>query len=167
MTALAKANRIQSFRTMITGVKTNVDPKATIPIAGTPTPQPTAVAALQAYIDASDAVTLAEAAFHEAVAKQDAAFAAANGTYLGVKAYALATYVKQPTVLGTFGLQVPVRKVPDAATKAAAVAKAKATRLLRGTTSKKQKALIKAPAAPAPAAPAPAATSSATTTPKS
>ncbi len=79
-----------------------------------------------------------------------------------MKAYALAQYGNQPSTLGTFGLQAPTRRTPDADTKAAAVAKREATRKARGTAGKRQKAAItgQAPAA----APAAAGSSAATTT---
>jgi hypothetical protein len=76
--------------------------------------------------------------------------------YLDAKGYALKMFGKQPTVLGTFDLQVPVRKEPSAATKAAAAAKRKATRAV------KQAASAATAETPAPAA----AGSGATTAPK-
>jgi septal ring-binding cell division protein DamX len=123
-----KVIRIEKYRTMITGVQTNVGTKATIGIRGTVTAQPVIVSTLQGYIDAADATAAALAAYREAVARQKLAAVAANGTYLGVKAYALAQYGNVPSTLGEFGLQVPVRKTPVVATKAAANAKRTAKR---------------------------------------
>jgi hypothetical protein len=159
-----KVTKIEKYRAMITGVQTNVGTKATVAIQGTATSQPVILSTLQGFIDAADATAAALATYREAVAKQKVAAAAANGVYLGVKAYALAQYGNLPSTLGEFGLQAPVRKTPDAATKAAAVAKRKATRAARGTTGKLAKAKITGQTpvtTPAPAA------SSATTTPKS
>jgi hypothetical protein len=134
MSSKSKVTKIESYRAMIGGVQTNVGATQTIAIRGVATAQPVIVGTLQGYVDAADAASAALAAYHEAVAKQKSAAAAASAVYLGVKAYALAEYGNKPTTLETFGLQVPVRKTPTAATKAAAVAKRKAKRTARGTT---------------------------------
>jgi len=124
----SKVIRIEKYRAMITGVQSNVGTKATIGIQGTVMAQPVIVSSLQGFIDAADATATALAAYREAVARQKLASAAANATYLGVKAYALGQYGKMPSTLGEFGLQVPVRKTPVVATKAAANAKREAKR---------------------------------------
>jgi len=148
----SKVIRIEKYRAMITGVQTNVGTKATIAILGTATAQPDIVSSLQGFIDAADATAAALAAYREAVAKQKLAAVAANGTYLGVKAYALMEYGNAPSTLGEFGLQSPIRSTPDVATKAAANVKREATRTAKTT-------------GPAPAAtPAPAGSTVTTTT---
>jgi hypothetical protein len=129
----SKVIRIEKYRTMIAGVQSNVGTKTTIVIQGTATSQPDIVSSLQGYIDAVDATAAALAAYREAVAKQDVAAAAANVTYLGVKSYALIQYANQASTVGEFGLELPVRKTPDVATKAAANAKRKATRTAKTT----------------------------------
>jgi len=134
-----KASRIEQYRAMISGVQTNVGAKATIAIRGAATTQSGIVNALQGYIDAADAAATALAAYKEAIANQKTALATANGVYLGVKAYAQVQYGNQPTLLGEFGLAVPTRKEPTAATKATAVELRKATREARGTKGKVQK----------------------------
>ncbi|MGD0525341.1 MAG: hypothetical protein ABSE49_09370 [Polyangiaceae bacterium] len=139
-----KVIRIEKYRAMITGVQTNVGAKATVGIRGTVTSQPDIVSTLQGFIDAADAAAAALAAYREAVAKQNLAAAAANEVYLGVKAYALGQYGNMPSTLGEFGLQVPARKAPDVATKAAANAKREAKR-----TAKTSGATPAAPPAPA------------------
>jgi hypothetical protein len=152
-----KINRVVSYRAMIAGLQGSVPAAASIGVQGAQVTQSVIVGTLQAYVDAAAAVTVALSAYEEAVARQDQAEANAHANYLGAKTYALATYGKQPTVLGTFGLEVPVRKTPSAETKAAAAAKRKATRAAKktGTTT--------TAATPAPAAGG----SSATTTNKS
>jgi hypothetical protein len=117
-TSNSKVIRIEKYRAMITGVQTNVGTKATIAILGTATAQPDIVSSLQGFIDAADATAAALAAYREAVAKQKLAAVAANGTYLGVKAYALMEYGNAPSTLGEFGLQSPIRSTPDVATNA-------------------------------------------------
>ncbi|HEY1694606.1 MAG TPA: hypothetical protein VGG39_20690 [Polyangiaceae bacterium] len=151
-----KVNRVESYRAMIAGLKANVAATASIGIQGAGVTQSVIVDTLQAYVDAVAAVAPAQSAYEEAVAKQDQAEAAAHPMYLDAKGYALKMFGKQPTVLGTFDLQVPVRKEPSAATKAAAAAKRKATRAV------KQAASAATAETPAPAA----AGSGATTAPK-
>jgi hypothetical protein len=164
----SKESRIEKYRVMIAGVQTNVGTSATIPVRGVVTTQPSIVAALQGYVDAADAVAAARFAWEEAVAKQDAASATANATYLAVKAYAIPAFGNKPTTLGTFGLQVPQRTPMSAATKAAAAAKRRATMQARKAALAAVGATAQAatPATPAPAAPATGG-SSATTTSKS
>lgn len=159
-----KVTTAEKYRAMITGVQTNVGAKETIPVDGVQTSKTDIVNALQGFIDAAANVATAKAAYEEAIAAQNAAAATANTTYLDVKTYAQATYKKQASVLGTFGLAEPTRKKPDAATMAAAVEKREATREARGTAGKRQKAKI---TGQVPAATPPAAGSGAATTTKS
>jgi hypothetical protein len=160
-----KESRIEQYRVMIAGVQTNVGTSATIPVRGVVTTQPNIVAALQGYVDAADAVAAARAAYEEAVAKQDQASVTANVTYLAVKAYAIPTFGDKPTVLGTFGLQVPQRTPMTAATEAAAAAKRRATMQARKAALAAVGATAQAvtPATPAPAAPATGGSSAQTT----
>ena len=153
-----KESRIAQYRAMITGVQANVGTTATIPVRGVATAPTAIVAALQGYIDAAAVVEAARAALEEAVARQDQAEVTANVAYLGVKAYADATFGDKPTTLATFGLQVPVRTPMSAATKAASAAKRKATLQARKAALAAVGATAATPASPA----APAATGSAT-----
>ena len=70
--------RTQAYRDMIGGLDSSVSSKTAIPVQGTPTLPSAASATLQASIDAASAAAQAEAAFHEAVAKKNAAIDAAN-----------------------------------------------------------------------------------------
>jgi len=152
-----KADKTNRNRLMIAGVEKHYGASSTILVDGVATKQKDVIAALQAPIDAGDATTAAEAAFHKAVADEQAADAAADTMYQGLKSYFLSIYAKQPQVLADYGLAPVARKKPTAATKAAAAVKAQATRAARGTKGKQQRKAVKAPAAatPAPATPVP------------
>jgi hypothetical protein len=156
----SKADKAQRNRLMIGGLQKNYTAKDSIPVGGVATPQPQIIASLQAETDAGDRTATAEAAFHKAVADEEAAGKAADTTFLDLKHYFLATLKNAPDKLKDYGLELPTKKTPSTATKAAAAAKQKATRALRGTKGKRQKAAIKATtpatasATPAPATPA-------------
>jgi phage-related minor tail protein len=163
-----KVNRINRNRLMIAGLDKNYTAKQTVLVDGVATLQPQVIAVLQAPSDAADVTAAAEAAYHKAVADENAANAAADATFLSLKNYFLLVNKKTPEVLADYGLEPVVKKVPTAATKAAAAVKQQATRAARGTKGPKQRKAITASAAPAPApatpVPAPA---TPVTTPKS
>lgn len=164
----SKIERINRNRQMIAGLQKNYTTKQTVLVDGVATPQPQVVAVLQASNDAADATTAAEAAYHKAVADEDAANAAADTAFLSLKDYFLLANKKTPEVLADYGLEPETRKEPSAATKAAAAQKLRATRALRGTKGPKQRKAITASDAAAPA-PVTQATAPGTTptTPKS
>jgi hypothetical protein len=154
-----KAKKANRNRQMIAGVQKHYGPNDTILVDGVPTKQTDVVAKLTAPIAAGDATAAAEAAFHKAVADEEAASTAADATYQGLKSYFLSIYATSSENLADYGLSVTVPKVPTAATKAAAAAKRKATLEARGVVGKRKRAAVKAPApeatAPAAAVPTP------------
>jgi hypothetical protein len=111
------------------------------------TRQPTEVVGiLQDPIDKAAATATAEAAFHQAVVAEQTATKLADTVFEALKEVVLNLFHGQPTILSDFGVTEPVRKVPTAATKAAAAAKRKATLAAK-------KAAKAATATPAPATP--------------
>src|SRR6516165_3256982 len=66
------------------------------------------------------------------------------------------TKPSSPSALADFGITLPTRQVPDAATAATAVEKRQATRVARHTFGKRQKANVKGTGATPATAPAPA-----------
>jgi hypothetical protein len=155
---MKKTDRIERYRTLMTGLQTVVGSNGTITVKGVATKVADITTTLQAAVDAPAKTTATETAFHEAVAAEKAANKSASAVYLGVKGWALVQYGNQPTVLAQLGLEVTQPKKPNVATKAAAVSKARVTRAKLGTKGKQQKKAAKAAAAAAPAAPAAAAT---------
>ena len=156
-----KADKSNRNNLMIAGLEKNYTAKQTILVDGVATLQPQVIAVLQAANDASSATAAAEAAYHKAVADEAAAEAAADVTYLSLKAYFLLSNKKTPQVLSDYGLEPVAKQVPTAEVKAAAAKKRAATVAARGVVGKRKRAAITAPA-PAATTPAPA-----VTTPKS
>jgi hypothetical protein len=156
-----KAKKTSRNRQMIAGVQKHYGPNDTILVDGVATKQTDVVAKLQAPITASDVTATAEAAFHTAVSDEEAANAAADTSYQGLKSYFLSIYATTSELLADYGLSLVVPKQPTAAVKAAAAVKRKATITARGIVGKRKRAAV---TAPAPAAAPPAPTS---TTPKS
>jgi hypothetical protein len=101
-----------------------------------------AVAIYQADLDAIAEVTAAELALAEARAKAKTAALARQQFDHGFKLSIEGAYGGSPTTMGTFGIAVAAPKAPTAKVKAEAVTKALATRQLRGTLGKKQKAAL-------------------------
>ncbi|MDP8999056.1 MAG: hypothetical protein M3O46_02985 [Myxococcota bacterium] len=149
-----KANRdktINNNRQAIVGVQKYFATTPTIVLDGKPTTPKDVIATLQGAIDSIDTAAVAEKAFHDAVSAQHAAIAKGNAVLKLLKMLVQNQLGGAEGVLGDFGFQIPKRKTPNEATKAAAVAKRAATRDARHTMGKRQKAKVtgKAPAAPA------------------
>jgi hypothetical protein len=141
----------------------------------------TLVQALQSLVDALNAVTAAHASVRDGVAALRTMDTKVDPLIRDYTSFLRATFSTVTAQLGDFGLQAPKARQPLPSDKrVVAVAKAKATRAARGTTSKKQKLAVKgdvtgvvvtpvtqpAPSSPpaAPAGPAPIATASSAAT---
>jgi len=156
-----KSTRIKKYGDMITGLQTVVGSNGTVTVKGVVTKVTDCCATLQTAVDAPAKTTAANAAFHQAVAQENAANEAANAMYLGIKQWALVHYGNQPTTVAQLlGDAVKEPKKPDVATKAQAADKSRQTRKTLGTKGKQQKKAAKAAAAATPASSA-----AATTTP--
>ncbi|HEY1694751.1 MAG TPA: hypothetical protein VGG39_21415 [Polyangiaceae bacterium] len=161
MTKPNKVNRIDRNRRMIAGLQKHYEPTDTVLVDGVAVQQQAIVSTLQASSDATDATDTAEAAYHKAVAGETAANEKADATFASVKDYFLLVNKSTPEVLTDYGLEAVVKKSPTVATKAAAVAKSKATKAAGGKKAVASQATVPASAPLAPAAATPS------TTPKS
>jgi hypothetical protein len=148
---IAKPTRSDRNRTMIAGMQKHLSGTPTITLDGKPFTLAAAIKPLQDEIDAAGQTLVAEGTYHDAVAAEQATVTVGEPVYRALKAFVLNLYKGQADVLGDFGVTVVARQVPTAATKAAAAAKAKATRTARGTGGKRQKAAIKGTVVAAPA----------------
>jgi len=132
-------------------------PNGTLTFGGASHPVVDLIKLLQSLIDAIDAEVPAKAAYQASVQSMKSARAVVLPLMRDYVDHLRSTNGQNGTVLADYGLSP--RKAPaprTAAQKAEAAAKAKETRKLRGTMSPKQKAGIKAGAAPvSPTAPAP------------
>jgi hypothetical protein len=98
----------------------------------------------QGVIDALNSVATAEAASKAAVANARNKVASARPILSALRRNLFSMFGNAPQTLALFGLTPPKAKAPKTSEqKAAAAAKAKATRAARGTAGKKQKAAIK------------------------
>lgn len=100
---------------------------------------------LQKDVDANDASTAARASWLQAVAAARACDASTDPILAAIEHAVQAQYAGSTTasaVMTDFGYASPNRKVLTAAEKAAAAAKAKATREARHTMGKRQKAKV-------------------------
>ena len=174
---------------MIGGIQKYL-PNAAFLVDGQSMPAAGVVTKLQTRVDAFNAVSTAEGAFHGSVNTCNATEQATAGFVTGIRQSVLAMFAGQPEVLAAFDVSPRKQPAPRTAEqKVVAAAKAKATRVARGTMGKKAKAQVKgtltgpvvvpqggstsasngssSPASPPPAPPAVPATTNGTSTPHS
>ena len=178
-TPKTKAATLALVQALIAGTEKHF-PASSFTLGNTAYTTASLIQLLQSLVTTMTAQNAAQANAKEAVATTQGLEAQVDPVILAYRHYLLAMFANATSTLADFGLTP--RKVPAPRTseeKAAAAAKAKATRAARGTTSKKQKLTVKgnvtgitvtpitAPTAPqpsappaptAPSAPAPAAT---------
>ncbi len=117
---------------------------------------PELVAVLQPLADLLSASAASRAAWLKDVHDEEQAFAQAHELLVSLNQALYASYGNAADTLADFGLPPRTRRAPSAAVKAAAAAKARATREARGELGKRQRVKIVAEAGNTPAA-APAA----------
>ena len=127
------------------GIQKDLATQAQISLAGAAYTPSSLQAVFQADSDAIDAADTARKALQQAVVNEKAAHAKTAVVLSALRSYLLATFGKQAvTVLGDFGFNAPKSTaIKTVATKAAAVAKAKATRAARGTKGSVEKLTVK------------------------
>ncbi len=156
MKAIKKAVRSDRNRKAIAGVRKQFASMKTVVLDGVSYAPDDIVKALQGSIDAADATIAATALFHKTVDAERAANATADTVYAGLKTYVTSQFKASPDTLADFGISLPSRQVPDAATASTAVDKRRATRVARHTMGKRQKANVKGTVTTPEMAPAPA-----------
>jgi hypothetical protein len=155
MKAMKRSARSDRNRKAIAGVRKQFASTKTVVLDGVSYAPDDIVKALQGSIDAADATTAVTAQFHKTVDAERAANATADAVYAGLKTYVTSQYKASPDTLAEFGINLPSRQVPDAATAAAAVEKRQATRVARHTMGNRQKANVKGTVTTPTAAPPP------------
>ncbi len=145
------ATVVNGLRQAMSGLKKHFGSSPTVLIDGQAQKPDDAIATLQAAIDAIDATTAAETAFHAKVEAQRAALTVARALVRGLEATVRAQLGLSPAIRTDFGFVEKTPKVLTPEEKAAAVAKGKATRAARGTKGPRAKAKImgSVPATPA------------------
>ena len=143
MKPVKRAVRSDRNRKAIAGVRSQFGSTKAVVLDGVSYAPDDIVKALQGSIDAADATIAITAQFHKTVDAERAANATADAVYAGLKTYVTSQYKTSPDTLADFGITLPSRQVPDAATTAVAVEKRHATRVARHTMGKRQKASVK------------------------
>jgi hypothetical protein len=161
MTTRTKTNNAEQLaadQSLIDGLVKHAATLVTLLIAGNTVQTSALVTVLQARIAAIKLAITTKATFMAAVAAAHAEIANTAALVSGARQALKVAFSGQIETLGDFGLKPPKARTPlTTEQKAAAKAKAAATRAARHTMGAKQKAEITgstpAPAAPAPAAP--------------
>jgi hypothetical protein len=142
MPTLKRARRQDRDRKMIAASRKYLSNRTAILIAGVSYTPAEFIAAIEHDAAIDDAATKAKTAFLAAAAAANGQHAATRSFFAGVKTY-VQNQFSDPNTIAEFGLTSPRVKESDAATKALAVDKRRATRKARHTLGKKPKARIK------------------------
>jgi len=170
-----KAAALAAVQALIAGTQKHF-PSGSFTLGNTPYTTASLVALLQSVADAMTAVTGAQLATKHALSTEQGVKTQAGPVIQVYERFLQATFANTVPILADFGLAPRKEPAPKTSEeKAAAAAKAEATRIARGTTSKKQKLTVKgnvtgitvtpitAPTAAPPAAPVTPVTPSAQT----
>ena len=173
-TSKATATALAQVQALMAGTQKHFA-SGSFTLAGAPYTSAAVVQTLQSLADALSAVLAAHAGVKLSLVNLAKVMATVSPVERAYRRCVLAAYTSDPQSLADFGVPPPKPRTPrTSAQNAAAAAKAKATRIARGTTSKKQKLAVKGdvtgvsitpvttPAAPAPAPAAQPATSETT-----
>src|ERR1019366_3723158 len=140
--ATTQAETLAQLQGLILGLQKQL-PSGQFTLVSTAFTTPALVTALQGTVTTLTTLTAAHAALKVALAAWAAEEAKMGPVVLALRRTLQSMFANAPDTLLVFGLEP--RKVPaprTAAQKAASAAKAKATRIARGTTSKKQKLTV-------------------------
>ena len=138
----SKGTILAQLQALITGLQKQF-PNGQFTLGNTAFTTATLVQALQSLIDAINAVNTAQANAKVAVAALGVTVAKVGPVVLALKRSLLAMFGDATDILALFGLEPQKAPAPRTGPEiAAAAAKANATRIARGTTSKKQKLAI-------------------------
>jgi hypothetical protein len=176
-TNLNKADALAQVQAMIAGIQKHF-PNGNFTLGNTAFTTASLVQLLQSLADAMTALDTAQKSAKDALTTKLGTETKVAPVLQALRSFILAAFSNATQSLADFGFQAPKARTPlTSEQKAAAVAKARATRAARGTTSSKQKLAISgnvtgvtitpntAPASPSPtasnasSAPAPAPTS--------
>jgi hypothetical protein len=152
-TIKSKAEVVDVCQERISGIQTYAPTKGTIPCAGTAYTGVQLVAVYQKCIDTRQALVAVRNQEAIAMQERDAADAARKTVDPGLIQWAVNTFGPQSPQAKALGYVPRDPTPPTAEVKAAATAKAKATREARGTGGKKAKLAITGETAPPAAAP--------------
>jgi hypothetical protein len=142
-TATTQASALAHVQALIAGTQKHF-PNGQFTLGNTAYTTATLIQAFQSLADALNAVTAAHASVKDGVAALHAMDTKVAPLIRDYTSFLRATFSTATAQLGDFGVQALKARTPMPSDKrVVAVAKAKATRTARGTTSKKQKLAVK------------------------
>ena len=137
-----KATALAHVLALIAGTQKHF-PTGSFTIGGTAYTSASLVQTLQGLADTMTALNAAQTGAKDALAAKEGAVAKVGPVVQAYQRLVLAAFANATQTLADFGIEPPKARTPlTSEQKAAVAAKAKATRVARGTTSKKQKLAI-------------------------
>jgi hypothetical protein len=142
-TSRSKLAALARVQALIAGTQKHF-PNGSFTLGSTTYTTASLVQLLQSLADAISSLNSVQASAKDALAAMDGTEAKVGPVVEAYKRFVLAAFSNATQTLADFGLEPPKVRAPlTSAQLAARAAKAKATRLARGTTSKKQKLTVK------------------------
>lgn len=148
-----RSTTIDRNRKAIAGVLQHYGSATKVVLDGVPHKPADLVKIFQDQIDAIDEANAAKVTFHQKVAAQKAASAAADAVFLALKTRVFSDFKTSAEIVGEFGMALPKRRAPKPKTLVEAAAKREATRKARHTMGERQRAEIKGDEPATPPAP--------------
>ena len=130
---------------IIAGIEKHLQNTPTLPLGGSAYMPADLVKLLQSRIDSANTATSAKANWHATVVAERALNTKLSPILRGLRQHLFNVYGETSPILSDFGFSPPKRATRTPEEKAAAAAKAKATRKARHTMGKKQKKGVKGP----------------------
>ncbi|HZU83687.1 MAG TPA: hypothetical protein VE987_12255 [Polyangiaceae bacterium] len=143
MTTLNRTSTQARDAQVITGIQKHLQNVPSIPLVGTAYTPADLVKLIQSRIDSAGTVAAAKAAWHVTVTSHKALNTSLTPSIRALRQYVINVFGPTSPVLTDFGFSPPKAATRTPEEKAAAAAKAKATRKARQTMGKKQKKAVK------------------------
>lgn len=128
---------------IILGLQKDLQHVSSLPLAGTAYTPDELVKLVQSRIDLLNTIAASQATWHSQVVSGQALSAKLTPILRGLRQYVVNAYGETSPVLADFGFTAPKKRTLTPAQKAAAAARAKATRAARHTMGKLQKKNVK------------------------
>jgi hypothetical protein len=144
MTTTNRTTQQNADQKLVDGLNKHKAQITALPIGGQTLTPAQVIATVQARLDASSAALTAKATANAAVLAERTERTQTKAFVFSLRQVIRSMFGASPDILADFGLAPPKPHKPTPQKKVTAAAKAKATRTLRHTMGKKQKAAIKA-----------------------
>lgn len=128
---------------VIAGIQKHLQSTASLPLRGSTYTPADLVRLVQSRVDSANTASAAKASWHSTVLAHKTVTAMLTPILRELRQYSIHVFGETSPVLADFGFAPPKHATRTPEEKAAAAAKAKATRAARHTASKKQKKVVK------------------------